>query len=335
VSAVKFRRPFPFGEAPAYVAEFFGRIAGCAAISIGNICNQRCIYCDTHRDPLLYLTAADARERVDRIVGLGLKKLMFVGGEPTIWRELPSLVAYARGAGLREVVVTTNGLMLAYREYLQRLLDAGMTDMQLSCDSFAPETMRSLSSNDRADELLTRAIDHLVETSGARFFLNAVVSRPTRPQLLDYVRRVAELSARCGRPIAAVFSHLKPITYAHDNREVLAEPLSVAAPAILEALQHAWSLGQHVVLKGLQPCQIRGFEATSWEANIIEYRIDLETGAELPPIQSPWMTKGARCAECHWEPHCSGVYKNYVDEFGWDEFVPVARPPAAVDAGRA
>ena len=51
---------------------------------------------------------------VDVFLSLGVDKVRLTGGEPLLRRDLPSLVAHARGeAGLDDLALTTNGVLLA------------------------------------------------------------------------------------------------------------------------------------------------------------------------------------------------------------------------------
>ncbi len=331
ISTSKLRRPRPFPEPPAYVARFFERVTGMSSIFVGNVCNQRCIYCDTPREPQLHLAAEDARLRVDRMAELGLRRLMFIGGEPTVWRDLPALIAHARARGITDVFIATNGLMLSYPDYLQRLVDAGLTGVELSCDDFDPEAARVLSANERADVLLGRAIDNLVPRRELHLFLVAVITRLNRKHLPAYLDRLEALGQRRGAPIPAVLTHLKPITFAHDNRGVLVDPVTVAAPGIVAALERGRERGLEIVLKELPPCQTPGNEAFGWEANLVEYAIDMN-GGELPSVQSPMLAKNVTCRECRHDGICQGVYRSYVEQYGWTEFRPVARTDAGEPA---
>ncbi|MBI5477733.1 MAG: radical SAM protein [Deltaproteobacteria bacterium] len=325
ISTSRLRRPFPFAEPAAHVTRFFERVGGMSSIFVGNICNQRCIYCDTPREPVTSLTPEDARARVDRMAELGIRRLMFVGGEPTIWRDLPALIGHARARGIPDVFIATNGLMLSYERYLRRLLDAGLTGLELSFDDFDAATQRTLSANDQADVLLDQAVEHLLPHRDLFLFFLAVVTRVNRRHLPAYLDRLAALGARRGAPIPAIFTHLKPITFAYENRDLLVEPIGAAAAAIVAAVRLGLERGLPIIHKELPPCQTPGYEAYAWEANLVEYCVDLGA-AELASVQSPMLAKGPRCGECCHDDICVGVYRNYVDQFGWGEFHPVTRP---------
>jgi pyruvate-formate lyase-activating enzyme len=323
ISSSRLRRPFPFPPPAGYASRFFARVAGMSSLFVGNVCNQRCVYCDTPREPALCLDAADARQRIELMADLGLPRLMFVGGEPTVWRDLPALIEHARRRGIPDVFIATNGLMLSYERYLGRLLDAGLTGVHLSYDDAEAATAGTLSANGRTPELLAQALERILPRRDLYLFLVTVVTRLNRPHLPAFLDHLADLGARRGAPIPTVLTHLKPITFAYANRDLLVDPLAVAAPAIVAALRTGLTRGLELLHKELPPCQTPGYEAYGWDAHLVEHCVDLE-GAELPPVQSPLLVKGPACRECRHDSVCPGVYRNYVEQFGWEELVPVA-----------
>src|SRR6201997_5419600 len=76
----------------------FGRIADDLRVSVTDKCNFRCTYC-MPAEGLAWLPKADVLtyEEIVRLTGvfvrLGVREVKLTGGEPTVRRELPSLVS--------------------------------------------------------------------------------------------------------------------------------------------------------------------------------------------------------------------------------------------------
>jgi len=90
-------------------------------------------------------------EEIVRVVeagaGLGLTKLRLTGGEPTVRRDLPRLVAMLRAVdGIREIAMTTNGARLA--ELAEPLRNAGLTRLNISLDTLNPERAQQIARRD-------------------------------------------------------------------------------------------------------------------------------------------------------------------------------------------
>ncbi len=122
----------------------FGRKINYLRLSVTDRCNFRCRYCMPaggvaklgHHEVLSYeelLLAARAA------VDLGIEKIRITGGEPLVRKGLCAFLSrVAAIPGLRQLVLTTNGLLLP--EMAQELKRAGVQRLNISLDSLRPET---------------------------------------------------------------------------------------------------------------------------------------------------------------------------------------------------
>jgi cyclic pyranopterin phosphate synthase len=121
-------------------------------ISVTDRCNMRCRYCMPRevfgpgfrflpRDELL---SFDELARLTRIMArLGARKIRLTGGEPLLRRELETLVEMlAAVAGVEEIAMTTNGLLLAARA--RTLADAGLRRVTVSLDALDDEVLETI-----------------------------------------------------------------------------------------------------------------------------------------------------------------------------------------------
>jgi cyclic pyranopterin phosphate synthase len=115
-------------------------------------------------------------ERLVRVVAqMGVNKLRVTGGEPLVRAELPRLIEMlAAVPGIRDVALTTNGILLA--EQAQALKDAGLGRLNISLDGLSEETFRKISRREGLD----RVLDGIFAAKRAGFEkirLNAVAIR--------------------------------------------------------------------------------------------------------------------------------------------------------------
>ncbi len=99
-------------------------------LTVNRRCNFRCKWCyadGTGFDPKLNLTKELAMEEIDMADDLGIKTLLFIGGEPTLWKPLIECNAYAQDKGMKTTVVT-NGFMFSndrfWEEFKERPCDS-------------------------------------------------------------------------------------------------------------------------------------------------------------------------------------------------------------------
>jgi GTP 3',8-cyclase len=166
-----------------------GRALRDLRISVTDRCNFRCPYCMPSevfgrdyqflpRDEIL------SYEEIHRLasvfVGLGVRKLRITGGEPTVRRGLPELVAML--AGLRtpdgepvDLAMTTNGSAL--RALARPLADAGLRRITVSLDSLDDEVFRRMNGVDMPVTKVLDGIDAAVAAGLVPIKINVVLKR--------------------------------------------------------------------------------------------------------------------------------------------------------------
>jgi len=89
---------------------------------------------------------------VDVFIGLGVDKIRLTGGEPLLRRDVPDLVArLARRAGVRDLAMTTNGVLLA--GHVAALKAAGLHRLTVSLDTLHADRFRALTRYDELDRV--------------------------------------------------------------------------------------------------------------------------------------------------------------------------------------
>ena len=108
-------------------------------LSVTDRCNLRCEYCmpeDDYawlpREDVLHFEEISAL--VDVFISLGVDKVRLTGGEPLLRRDIPSLVRMLSAkAGLKDLALTTNGVLLA--DQIDALKAAGLGRITVSLDT--------------------------------------------------------------------------------------------------------------------------------------------------------------------------------------------------------
>lgn len=98
-------------------------------------CNLDCAYCRFKDDSIPDPPLARMLLAIDKIRELGCRFVSLTGGEPTLRKDLPEIVAHCRRRGVVSYL-NTNGTLLT-RESVARLGDAGVDMVNLSIDAIA------------------------------------------------------------------------------------------------------------------------------------------------------------------------------------------------------
>lgn len=126
--------------------------------------------------PRAELLSFEEIERLARtFVALGVRKLRITGGEPTLRRDLPDLIArLARLAGVDDIALTTNGLLLP--TMAPALKAAGLDRVTVSIDSLDPEIFGRMNGLGVQPQKVLDGIEAALH-AGLRVKVNTVVQR--------------------------------------------------------------------------------------------------------------------------------------------------------------
>jgi len=96
-------------------------------------CNFKCPYCRGMREDCVgFVPFEEASECLRIWIEEGLKNVRFSGGEPTLYKHLPTLVHQAKEGEVERIAISTNGS--ASREKYEELLECGVNDFSISLD---------------------------------------------------------------------------------------------------------------------------------------------------------------------------------------------------------
>ena len=145
-------------DAMSPLLDAFDRIHDNLRISVTDRCNVRCFYC-MPEEGVQYmphseiLTFEEIEHFVRVAVSLGVTKLRVTGGEPLVRKGLPVLVEMlARVPGIRDLALTTNGVLLA--KHAQLLYTAGLRRLNVHLDTLDRDRFAQITRRDDLDKVL-------------------------------------------------------------------------------------------------------------------------------------------------------------------------------------
>jgi len=129
------------------LVDTFGRVHDDLRISVTDRCNLRCTYCMPERGmTFLPGSAMLSFDEIVRVAGvarsLGVDAVRLTGGEPLVRRGLDRLIGRLSDLGFADLSLTTNGMLLT--PVLPALIAAGLTRVNVSCDSLRPERFAAI-----------------------------------------------------------------------------------------------------------------------------------------------------------------------------------------------
>ncbi|MDI7775545.1 GTP 3',8-cyclase MoaA [Asticcacaulis sp. EMRT-3] len=128
----------------------FGRRISYVRLSVTDRCDLRCTYCMSEHPAFLPrrdLLSFDEMERLCAfLIGRGVERLRVTGGEPLVRKGIGDFLLrlgeHVHAGRLKELTLTTNGTQLEH--HAERLAQAGIRRINVSCDSLQPDVFRRL-----------------------------------------------------------------------------------------------------------------------------------------------------------------------------------------------
>lgn len=169
---------------------------------LGQTCNLRCEFCyfldrigDEGHPEHAFMSLDKAKAICRTLVETyGNNAVDIQGGEPTLWRPIYDFVAYCAELGLAPTIIT-NAQALAKRSVCARYREAGLRDALVSVQGLG-SVYDELVRRPGGHEKQMRAL-HNLQAEGIPFRFNTVVSKVALPQLGD----IATLAVRTGAEV--------------------------------------------------------------------------------------------------------------------------------------
>jgi len=156
----------------------YGRIIKDLRLSVTPRCNLHCLYCHPldweQSEPPGNISVEDTRHFLQAMRLLGLESVRFTGGEPLLRKELPQMIAAASELGIRDIAITTNGLL--FKRKAKELKSAGLKRLNLSMDAVTPEVFKRMTRGGQVEKVW-EAIETAWELGLGPVKINAVMIR--------------------------------------------------------------------------------------------------------------------------------------------------------------
>ena len=187
----------------------YGRRVDYLRLSVTERCNLRCRYCmpedgicKKRREEML--TEEEMVMAVKAAASLGISKLRITGGEPLVKRNILSICDHvSKVEGIREVCITTNGILLP--RLAKPLREAGVRRVNISLDTLNPQKYFYITRRDHFGSALA-GIQSALDAGFEQVKINSVLIRGFND---DEIQKLAELTLRS--PVYVRFIELMPM----------------------------------------------------------------------------------------------------------------------------
>jgi len=278
-------------------------------INITSKCNSNCIFCSR----LIGEDFSDPKEKIPGRIKRQKETISLEGGEPTLCPELFKWISLAKKGGTREIILTTNGILLCNVNYCRKLIKSGITLFNINMPSHIPELHDFLTGTKGTLKLKLQAIKNLISLGqGAKTRLTFVITSENYKTLPDYVKFVKKNFPE----IFYIALNFIKIDGRVRKREDLVPRLRDIGLYLEKALEYCQENRIKILSDGLPLCYLKGYEDRAIDSHKIIHK---------NPTFLWEKRQHANCADCSVNALCSGARKDYLRLYGGEDLKPFGK----------
>jgi MoaA/NifB/PqqE/SkfB family radical SAM enzyme len=291
-------------------------------ITVGYQCNQNCLFCSVgHKRKDLNKSTEQIKKDILKAKQIGVNVLGFGGGEPTMRKDIFELAEFAKKQGFDTIRIQTNGMMLGYRWFAEKIVHSGANYFKISIHGHTPELHDSLTQVKGSFDKAIQGIKNLKKLNQS-VEVNIVINKKNYkflPQIVNFFIGLG-ITKFC-------LIYLTVVGNARSNPREIVPKISAVLPYVNESLDIINNLNLDKGLCFNIPiCLMQGYEQQLIEMGDFNTLIaNPERIEDIDAERKLGKKKSSSCKNCVYDNICFGVWENYTDIFGFEEFKPVLR----------
>lgn len=291
-------------------------------------CNNNCIFCmNADKRELGDVSTKEIEQQMVEARQRGRSYLELIGGEPTIRSDIIHLISFASELGFKTINMATNGRMLSYPAFCEKLVRAGLTDIVFSIHGHNTKVHDELTQSDGSFNQLLIGLRNLKRLGFKRIGSNTTVTKLN----YRYLEKIAKFIY--GRGIRNSEFIFVDCNYggAYRNFKKLVPKISEAAPYIKKCLDVGGkSRTDHWSIRYVPLCYFENYLDQISEIDEVK---KFQTEHLAPDFKnldveksraSVGREKPSKCRNCRLDHLCEGIWKEYIKNFGDKELKPLS-----------
>lgn len=287
-------------------------------------CNNRCDFCaqGNKRDTVTQLTPEQVHKDLLDAASKGADMVTFTGGEPTMHPDLIEFIKFAKANGYKNIQVQTNGRRFLYLDFLEKMREAGVTEISPSLHGACAKTHDGLT---HAKGSFMQTVSGIVNAKkmGMSVITNTVVTTKNYTELPQMAALFSTLGVY---QFQFAFVHI--IGTAAINQNWLVPKKTDALPYIKRGLDIGRKHRLYCYTEAIPFCLMQGYEECVAEqiipeGPVFDGSIHLENYSDYR--KNIGKVKAPSCKKCIYFERCEGPWREYPELYGWEEFKPILK----------
>lgn len=293
------------------------------SIHLTDMCNQSCKFCvvDSYKERKEEVNKRLIFNFLEENAGKGYEIINIHGGEATLLPEFIPILVKIKELGYPQVSLQTNAHTLKDIEFARQLVDLNVKTFVISFHTEDPVEMADLADVDV--NWLGEVIQGIknVKSLGANIRTNTVVYKTNMYQLDRVIKYIVDDLKVDHVNISA----MHPAGRAYINFHEVCPRLTDIMPMVKKAVDYVKSKGTVVTVEGFPPCLLDEYTKyiVDWESSnfkLLYHNFILPNYADFMSDKTRSLGKDCRVCVMKEDKLCGGIYKEYLEFYGWDEF---------------
>ena len=304
-------------------------------IKFGYSCNNNCIHCVIagHRERLrkegkpIDRTTEEIKKHLKEAKELGANSVVFTGGEVTIRPDFLELLKFAKNLGL-VISLQTNGRAFHSEKFTKKTLDiAPDMHLEIAIHSDKKENHDKITRVKGSFDQTIKGIKNLTNLGTERLNFKVVISRLNFRDLPEIVKLAKSFGIR---QVDIAFPHGMGNALKYWFKIV--PRYTEIEDFVIEAAKFRKENGVKVTYEAIPFCFLTGYENCVSELHYLRMYLEGKTSL-LRQVGDPEMdwqkdrilikSKAKQCKDCKFFNICEGVWREYIELYGSDEFKPI------------
>lgn len=307
-------------------------------IKVGYTCNNNCVHCviaPIKKNLIKNRNVVDSntnevKQFIDEAKKRGSRSIVLTGGEVTIRSDFEELVQYVVNKNLH-LTIQTNGRVLSKPGRLNFLEGLPPINFVVAIHGHNENIHDSITRAKNSFRQTVAAIECLRKYSNAIIHGKLVISKINMIHLPATSKLLADLEIK---KLTVAFPHAED--FSMDEFKKVVPRYSELQPYLNETIDCCCNYNMSVVFETIPYCVFPNrldYWKHSLDANLSMYGklnpgfIQATGNTEISDWERVRKTikyKGDRCHECVFDKACEGPWREYVDVFGDQEFIPIS-----------
>ena len=291
-------------------------------LKVGFLCNNDCRFCVVADKRRFDNKETDQiKEELKEGYLQGYRRLCFTGGEVTIRKDIFEIVSHAAKIGFIEILLQTNGRKFSSLDFTKKIIDSGANLFGISLHAHTSRMHDFFTQRRGSFRQVVQGIKNLKKL-GQRVATNTVINKfnyPFLPKIADFLIEMGVAQYQLA------FIHANGAAWV--NFDQLVPRISLTVPFVFKAIDQGIKAGIAAMTEAYPYCLMPGHEQCVGELYIPSSTLVKEYGRsyEFDGVRkNVAKLKFPQCQLCDYNPVCEGVWREYPERFGNEEFRPIS-----------